>query len=416
MRCLPCHNRRMPHTPQSTSNELRGIGRLGIDATLGVTDLVEALHHNISGNSGPLPKTQNGRTSGITGLVYRAIRGSTRTVGFGLDAALALLAGPMSALKPLPEQAHLKSALNGVLGDHLINSGNALAIPMALRMEGTPLVLQREHLTAAIPHATGKLLLLVHGLCMNDTQWKQLRTDGSQHDHGQALQQAHGYTAVYLHYNTGRNIDDNGQDLAEMLETLVTAWPVAVEELNILAHSMGGLVARSAQHHAQSKAHSWPEKARKFVFLGSPHHGAPLERGGHWFDLILGATPFAAPFAKIGRIRSAGIMDLRYGGNAEKGIRLPALPRDIACFTIAGALNRKADVLHGNRPGDGLVPVDSAMGLHDQPSQTLEFPEQHRTVIQGVNHMQLLSDARVYAELEKVLKPDCSAISAHTLR
>jgi hypothetical protein len=60
-------------------------------------------------------------------------------------------------------------ALNGVLGDHLEATANPLAIPMQLRREGRPLELTREGLKGA----TGKVLLLVHGLCMNELQWRR---------------------------------------------------------------------------------------------------------------------------------------------------------------------------------------------------------------------------------------------------
>ena len=57
----------------------------------------------------------------------------------------------------------------------------------------------------------------------------------------------------------------------------------------------------------------WPARLDDLVFLGTPHHGAPLERAGNWVDLLLGATPYAAPFARLGKLRSAGITDLRHG-------------------------------------------------------------------------------------------------------
>jgi hypothetical protein len=49
------------------------------------------------------------------------------------------------------------------------------------------------------------------------------------------------------------------------------------------------------------------------VFLDTPHHGALLERGGNWVNLCLGLSPYTAPFARLCKLRSAGITDLRYG-------------------------------------------------------------------------------------------------------
>src|SRR5262249_53335303 len=155
--------------------------------------------------------------------------------------------------------------------------GNPLAITMHLRQGGIPLELTPEGLAAAISSPSAKVVVLVHGLCMNDRQWKR-----QGHDHGAALARDLLFTPVYLHHNTARHVSTNGQGFAALLEALVAAWPVPLEELVIVAHSMGGLVVRSAHHAGTAAQHGWPRVLRKLVFLGTPHHGAPLERGGHW--------------------------------------------------------------------------------------------------------------------------------------
>ena len=187
-------------------------------------------------------------------------------------------------------------------------TGNPLAIPMAFRYAGRELVLDRFSMRSRLPRVTARPLLLLHGLCMNDLQWHR---DG--HDHGEALARDLGYTPVYLHYNSGLSVSTNGRILAQCMEHLYDAWPVPVQRLVMVGHSMGGLVARSAVQAAERSALAWPERLGDLVFLGTPHHGAPLERAGHWVDLVLGATPYAAPFARLGRVRSAGITDLRHG-------------------------------------------------------------------------------------------------------
>ena len=40
-----------------------------------------------------------------------------------------------------------------------------------------------------------------------------------------------GWTPVYVRYNTGRRISENGRSLAELLEETVADWPVDVEEI-----------------------------------------------------------------------------------------------------------------------------------------------------------------------------------------
>lgn len=394
--------------------DLRGYGRLAVEATLGLTELVENLHHNILRTPGILAKPTQAPTRGITGLVYKTIRGVTRLVGGGIDVALAQVVpwfGAASASSP--EREAVIAALNGVLGDHLAQSGNPLAITMQLRRDGRALSLNRDGLIAAMPASTGKILLLVHGLCMNDLEWQR-----HAHDHGVALARDAGYTPVYLHYNTGLHISSNGRELAGLIEDLLRAWPLPIEELAILTHSMGGLVVRSACHYAQVGC-TWLPQLRKIVFLGTPHHGAPLERGGNWVDAILGASPYTAAFARLGKIRSAGITDLRHGSvvdddwiDRDRFARVRckpsfiALPQDVACYAIAASMAPKSGSLRERLLGDGLVPVRSALGQHDDAQRCLPFPKTHRWTGYRMHHLDLLDRKDVYAKLREWLAPD----------
>lgn len=397
----------MTRPPARPAADLRDAARLAADATLGLTDLVEAVHERIARVPG-LAGAPEGRTRGLTGLVYRSVRGVTRLVGGGVDALLGLLAAALGpAGPPGPEREAVVAALNGVLGDHLVASGNGLAIPMALRRDGLALDLRREALAARLPDAGPRLLVLLHGLCLNDLQWQR---DG--HDHGAALARAHGYTPVYLHCNSGLHISHNAQALALQLEQLVAEWPHALTRLVLLGHSMGGLLARSAVFHATQAGLRWPARLDDLVCLGSPHHGAPLERAGHGVDRLLAATPYAGPFARLGQLRSAGITDLRRGslvdadwaGRDRFAARAPApqhlpLPAGVRCFAIAGALGAPGATLKSRLLGDGLVPLDSALGRHADPARTLAFAPERQWVAQGVGHLALLGDRAVGARL-----------------
>ena len=182
--------------------------------------------------------------------------------------------------------------LNGILGEHLVATANPLAIRMQIRRQGLPLKLQRNALSAAIPKVSSKLLILVHGLCCNDLQWFR-----QGHHHGWTLARDLGYTAVYLHYNSGRHVSHNGREFAALLESLVQEWPVTITEVAIVGQSMGGLVARSAYHYGCSANHRWPQYLRKLIFLGTPHHGAPLERWGNLINVGLDFSPYTTAFA-----------------------------------------------------------------------------------------------------------------------
>ena len=395
-------------TPEPPDAErLRGFSRLAIDATIGITDLVEALHHRISPLERPGGPSGPRRTSGVTGLVYRSVRAIARLVGGGVDATLAQLAPLLKEASDSNAQEAVVAALNGVLGDYLARTGSALAIPMRLRRGGAPVAF--DALAAASPPVGGKLLVLVHGLCMNDRQWQR-----NGHDHGVALARDLGYTPVYLHYNTGLHIATNGRDFAAALEALLAAWPAPLTECAILAHSMGGLVARSAVHFGGIAGHRWPGKLNRMIFLGSPHQGAPLERGGHWIETVLGATQYTAPFARLARIRSAGITDLRYGNLlaedrtvSESGggadVQVVPLPANVRCYTIGATTGDAVGDLRDRILGDGLVPLASALGQHDDPTRTLQFPPNHQWVARAMNHMDLLESAAVYERIRRWL-------------
>ena len=443
------------HTnPASTSSSLRGTSALVIQAVKGITDLVEDMHRNIASVSPIVGTAQQGRTKGITGLVYRSVRGVTQVVGWGLDKGLTLADVPAVArvvsrtLQPLATKLNLKSAqpyretvlaaANGVLGDTMAQAGNPLAITMQLRQQGAALTLSKAALQVQIKPATPKVLVLVHGLCMNDLQWLHVK-DGVGHDHGASLAQDLGYTPVYLHYNSGRHISENGRDFAEILQSLTQAWPVPVTDLVIIGHSMGGLVSRSACAVARIEKMPWLKQLNKLICLGTPHHGAPLERAGSGLDYLLGISPYTAPFARLGLVRSAGIKDLRHGNLLDadwqghtalrahdRGGVVP-LPKGVKCYVLAATKKAQAAVTKtaakGNAanvvsaakvqgasaktlPGDGLVPVRSALGQHEDAAQALPIPASRQCVVYGTDHFDLLGSAVVYKKLHGwLLKP-----------
>jgi len=396
---------RVPRVLQPS--DLRGLTQLGFDAALGITDIVEAMHHTITSRAGIVGTPPAGRPSGITGFVYGTVRGTTRLLGSGINTALRAVTPVAAPDASSPAREAALAVLNGVWGDHLADSKNPLAVTSSLRIGGRPLALSREELAARIAQPTGRLLVLAHGLCMNDLQWQR-----NGHDHGQALARDLGLSPVYLHYNSGRHVSENGRDFAELLEQLLAQWPVPVEELVILGHSMGGLVARSAVFQARQRRHPWTSALSKLVFLGTPHHGAALERGGHQVDMLFGISPYVAPFARLGKVRSAGITDLRFGNlqtadwhgrdrhSQRHDDRRPTpLPAGLDCFIVAATKATKVGGLHSRVVGDGLVPLASALGEHREPQHTLKVPKHHTRIVTAADHWDLLSREDVYAQL-----------------
>lgn len=402
---------------KSNGNQLQGINSLVIDAVVKITDIVESMHHRVSpasgmsvflANKGNEENTQREstqeRTSGITGAVYKAVRGITELVGKGLNIPLKVIG---DALQKRPEEPGLiavRSALNGVLGDYLEDQNNPLAIDMHFTAKNQKLSSHElaEFLAQTIENNNGKLLLMVHGLCMNDRQWCH-----NGHDHGTELVQELGASILSLNYNSGLHISQNGQQLADLLQAAITS--VADKDktklsINLVTHSMGGLVSRSALQYAKETQQQWPDFVDKIVFLGTPHHGAPLEKTGNWLDLLLASHPYTVPFAKLIQVRSSGITDLRFGNICHQdwqqrnrfdfradNRKVVSLTKNIECFTVAGSI--------GGLVGDGLVEVDSALGRHTEKTRTLQFKTHHQLHVKGADHMQLLSDPRVYEQL-----------------
>ena len=63
------------------------------------------------------------------------------------------------------------SILNGMVGDYLQRRGNELAIAMSFCHEGRLLDLNETSLRAAHATLTGKICVLVHGFCCNESVW-----------------------------------------------------------------------------------------------------------------------------------------------------------------------------------------------------------------------------------------------------
>ncbi len=398
------------------ASDIRGIAQLATEATAELTGIVENLHQTVLSTIGIYENEVLKQTRGITGLIYKSVRNTALLVGNGIDTVLAklqpLIESTEESQAVTPQREAVLAIINGIIGDRLFISNNPLAIPMVLRYQGKNLDWGN---TSVIPNATSRVLLLIHGLCMNDLQWNAKHKKQIV-NHGETLASALSYTPVYLRYNSGLHISQNGRELSLHLEKLVTHWPLAMEDLTIVAHSMGGLLARSAFHYAKQENLKWTKYLKNIVFLGTPHHGAPLERVGNWIDTVLGSTRYSAPFSKLGKLRSAGITDLRYGyildedwQGYDRFHRKPdnrqhvALPEGVACYSIAATLGGKRSVISDRLVGDGLVPLHSALGEHDNVDRKLVFAAQW--IAYHINHMKMLSSPEVARQIIQWLTP-----------
>jgi pimeloyl-ACP methyl ester carboxylesterase len=125
---------------------------------------------------------------------------------------------------------------------------NPLDLGMTLRHHGRPLPATPEALTAAFPNPTNKVCVFVHSLATTEWLWSlssEEHYDDPDVTFGTRLRDDLGFTPIHLRYNTGRHISENGRALATLLTEALSAYPVPVEEIALVGHSMGGLVARS---------------------------------------------------------------------------------------------------------------------------------------------------------------------------
>ena len=380
----------MQFTRTRLLDDLRGLLGLAAHATGEVTNVIEGVHQAVLGTLG-FRGNEHGGTSGLTGLVYGGVRAATRGIAGAGDRLLELLATDEAQAAPSSAQRDaLVAVLNGVFGDRLAALGNPLALPMSLRHRGEALPLDGA---MQIEDARPRVLLMIHGLCMNDLQWRST-VRGRVHDHGEHLADGLDHSLLHLRYNSGLRIAENGMLLSDALERLVTGWPVPIERISVVAHSMGGLVMRSALRHAELQNLEWSRQVHGVVFLGTPHHGAPLERIGHRVHQLLHSNRFSAPFARLAALRSAGIADLRHGAvdeNPQEAGEICRLPAHIRSCAIAASLGNSPNLLAERVTGDGLVPLRSALGQHDDPSRDLAIPPERRHVAWKTSHMALLS-------------------------
>lgn len=392
-------------------SDLRDGARLAVAAVTGVTDVVEAVQAQI------MLRPQR-RAPGLWGFIYHSIRQVTRGVGRALDRSFEVAGWLVDDAPAVPADADVpallaavESALDGAIGDRLAAQGSPLAIPLHLRHGGAPLTVTGEGVAAGVPEPRPTVLVMVHGLCMNDLQWRD-----AAHDQGAVLADALGATRVAARYNTGRRIAANGRDLAATLQALVDAWPVPPERLVLVGHSMGGLVLRAALHHAAGAAHTWPRRRVDLVTLGTPHHGAALSRIGNLVDARLGAFRVTAPLLRLSQVRSEGMTDLRFGivrpeddaparrFAVGRDHRTPTpLPDGVTAYLVAATLGDGTGGRRDRTVGDGLVQLASALGDHPDPRHDLGVPAARRAVFPGVSHFGMLWSPAVTAQLVRWL-------------
>jgi len=431
---------------------LRGLRELVHDAIDGVTNLVEETHESaarkpvellaqVAPLEGPVRKLDEVRrfTARTVFDGVRAVNRGVREIGDAVDSLVGAVvdeltpAGAAGSGPALPAAARAwvdaaQGGLNGVLGDFLRDQQNGLAIELGFRHEGAPLALTREALTRALGSPTPKLCVFVHGLGCTELVFRPgasdptAGADTARVDYGARLTSELGFTALYVRYNSGLHVSENGRELARLLDELVASYPCELQELALIGHSMGGLVARSAAHYAQADQRAWIRHLRHVVCIGSPHLGAPLEKAGNAIASVLGVFDVAGTQvpAKLLNARSAGIKDLRFGyvldeewTDRDPDTFLRDERRDVpfaegvSYAFIAATCHLDAKHPLGTWLGDMLVRVPSASG--QAPDATRHIPFHLGSVLHGIHHQALLTHPKIYEQLALFLRDRVNA-------
>ena len=395
------------------STEVRAIGELAGRTLAGGGAMVRDLHMAVAERaftaSGPGGAPARAIHDGVAEALY-GVRMALEALPRGAGSAFARsTAEQAAALAQSPRGSLALAALNAYVGDALAATGSELALAMTLRHRGADLPLDRDALARALPDAGSRVAIFVHGLGETDASWR-LRADAQRPGYGAGLRRDLGHTPIELRYNTGLHISDNARALAALLEELCEAWPVAIEEIVIVGHSMGGLVARSACHCGQSEGHGWTSAVRHVFCLGSPHLGAPLGKGVNALGWALGRVPETRPLVNVLNVRSAGIKDLRFGACAEEDWcdcdpdelltdrchDMPFLP-GARFYFVAATISRRPDDPLGAILGDLLVRVPSASGAGRRRQIGFGIEDGHH--VGGLTHFDLLNHPAVYDQI-----------------
>jgi len=391
-----------------SDSELRALTLLGFDelreASGGIGSINRAVAGRVFRAVGPGAALVRPVHEAVTRSVFAGLGLGARAIGMAAAAAVASRDAP--ALSTTPRGSALIAAVTGLRGDALEAEGSPLSQPMAVRVDGEPVGLDSDSLREAFPDAGPRLAVFVHGLMTTEFSWALFGPE----TYGERLARELGCTPVYVRYNTGRHISENGRSLSELMEELVAAWPVDAEQIALVGHSMGGLVARSACCHAAEEGADWAGRITHSVSLGTPHMGAPLEQAVHVLSAGLARLPETRPFANFLRRRSSGIRDLRQGSLVDEDWRdsdpdalrgaacaeIPLLEGVTHCF-VSAAVTRSTRHPLGRLLGDTLVLVPSASGR--SRTRRIPFEDEYGMHLGGASHFALLYHPAVYEKL-----------------
>ncbi len=406
------------HTPPpSPRDQWLAAGRLsgrGLAAVVDIAgDTQQAVNRRVRRFLPPVARPVHDGQAAMAAGVYRAVAGAHRTAPE--------LAARLAPADVAPSASALGRVglpiVNGTHGDLLAAEHDALAIRMGVVVDGDPLHnLGADDLAGAFPAASGTVVVFVHGWVDSFRCWDYGRPGSAYPDR---LERDLGVTSVLIGYNSGLHISENGRQLSDLLERMVAGWPVPVERVILVGHSMGGLVCRSACHQGSQQQARWVDRVGAVVTLGTPHRGAPLEKTVNAVDWVLRRIPETEPLGRLVARRSAGVKDLRFGSLLEEDWaghdpdeflrnrcqEVPFLPH-ARYYWVAATLTEDKDHPWGRLIGDGLVRLPSAAGPGHGRSMTMPLGEGRH--VGRLGHLALVNNDAVYLHLREWVAADAA--------
>jgi len=324
----------------------------------------------------------------LAASTYEAIRVSGSAVGasIAVGADLVNRRRPLRPLWNTPKGSYVQSIFNAVWGDKLEDEQSAFRIELGLRdEEGEPIPTVPGSLRLAFPVAKSRLVVLLHGLGETERCWVR----NGNRSLAEGLE-ADGFSVLLVRYNSGRPVADNGLDLAILLDKTLRTWPVPVDNLSLVGHSMGGLVADSAVATAQADRHAWVTLTQHLVAVGTPHFGTPIEKAVQLASEGLGLVEETRPLGTFISQRSAGIKDLRFGPD-DATHQTAEIKRHFVAGAVTNEPGHPASVLLG----DLVVRMSSATAR----GQQRRAQATNVVVMGGRNHRALVHDAEVHSKI-----------------
>lgn len=310
--------------------------------------------------------------------------------------------------------------LPGVLGlfkNSRSNKKNFFNIDMSLRVDGEDVSPTQLNLPLRFQEKSKKIILFVHGLMDDEKCWQRPKEEGPAF--GKLFEEKTNHIVLYIRYNTGLHISTNGKKLNKILNRLELLYGDHFNEIDLVGHSMGGLILRSTGHYGEKEFSPWIPKLKSVFLISVPSYGSFVEQFANATSFFLSKFYFfhVGWIGKVIDLRSDGIKDLRLGYMVDEDWdhptrtnkpfhfkRTPITPiKSVKYHLILGNMGKTESSIVGKVLGDGMVHKKSAIGksffmdtdpIHDG-STLKEFS--------STGHISILNKPEVFEYISKLI-------------